>query len=90
MTCPTYANRRVLPQCLSFSAFDTHFGENTGFIRPVRKGQRFPKCPGTMPEGTSYLVQDLDGNWLALISNAGPDAVFAEVRENDGVPVWTH
>jgi hypothetical protein len=90
MTCPPHANRRVLSQRQGFTAFDKHFHENTGFIRPVRKGQCRPACPLEMPDGTSYLVQDLDGNWLALISNATADAAFAEVRENKGVPVWTH
>lgn len=89
MTCQTYAERQKLWRT-GMPAFDRRFCGNEGFIRPVRKGQTTPRAPLDVPsEGVHYLVQDLSGDWVALIS-ASPEDVFEEIIQNGGVPLWIH
>lgn len=90
MSCRTYQTRHV-PAKTDLPRFDKYFFGNEGFIRPLRIGQQKPKSPADLSEGTkSYLVQDLDGEWLASVTTDSIPEIFAEIEENDGVPVLMH
>ena len=89
MTCQSYEERRKIRRT-GLPAFDSRFCGNEGFIRPVRRGQKTPCAPLDVPsEGVHYLVQDLSGEWIALISSS-PEMVFEEISQNGGIPLWIH
>lgn len=90
MVCRTYENRHVPRSPTALPAFDKFFSGQEGFIRPVHTGQMNPVVPSDVTDNCPhYLVQDLDGDWVALLA-LNSAAVFAEVEQASGVPIWSH
>ncbi len=90
MVCPTYDTRHRPSAKVSrkFPQFDAYYTGNEYFIRPVRCGQEIPSAPGDVTSGgSSYLVQDLDGEWVALANDKSLDELFIEMEDQAVIPM---
>jgi hypothetical protein len=90
MSCRTYQTRHV-PSRSVFPRFDKYFVGNEGFIRPLRLGQETPTIPEDLvPENKSYLIQGVDGKWLASLSCDSLEDVIMHIESHKGVPLLMH